>query len=54
METHYQDANGNVKPISSLPWWRKDKDGWPVVTWQGRPFASFLRVVCQNIRKVTG
>jgi hypothetical protein len=21
---NYQDADGNIKPIASLPWWRKD------------------------------
>jgi hypothetical protein len=38
----------------TLPWWRKDKDGWPITTWEGRPVASFTRILCQNIRKITG
>ena len=37
-----------------LPWYRKDRLGWPIETWKDRPVASFIRIVCQNIRKITG
>ncbi len=37
-----------------LPWYLKDSLGWPIETFKGRPVTSFLRIICQNIRKVTG
>lgn len=37
-----------------LPWWRKDKLGWPIETFKGRPLLSLIRIICQNIRKLTG
>lgn len=37
-----------------MPWWRKGKDGWPIETWEGRPFKSAIRIVLQNIRKMIG
>ncbi len=32
----------------------KDKLGWPIEYWKSRPILSFIRIVCQNIRKITG
>jgi len=40
--------------IDALPWWRKDNLGWPIVTYKGKPFKSALRILFQNIRKITG
>ena len=40
--------------FARLPWWRKDKLGWPIETVKGRRVLNLLRIVCQNIRKVTG
>jgi hypothetical protein len=40
--------------IKNLPWYRKDAFGWPIETFKGRPIKSFFRIVCQNIRKITG
>lgn len=38
-----------------VPWWRKDKLGWPIERIQNRNrFWWWLRVVLQNIRKVAG
>jgi hypothetical protein len=40
--------------LTSLHWWQRDKDGWPIETYEGHPFKNFVRIICQNIRKVTG
>jgi len=45
---------GRRIPLNQLPWWRKDKLGWPIETFRGHPFHSFIRLICQNIRKITG
>lgn len=37
---------------SDIPWWRCDFTGWPIETFKGRPIASFVRIVLQNIRKI--
>lgn len=37
-----------------LPWWRKDKLGWPIELWKDKPVKNFVRIICQNIRKITG
>lgn len=37
-----------------LRWWKKDRFGWPIETYRGKPFKSFIRLVFQNIRKITG
>lgn len=42
------------KYLNSLPWWRKDYLGWPIETFKGKPVLSFIRIVCQNIRKIKG
>ena len=38
----------------ALPWWHKDKLGWPIETFKGKPVKSAIRIICQNIRKITG
>ena len=48
------DVGGRLMPITELPWWRKDKNGWPIETIKGRPFSACIRIVCQNLRKLTG
>jgi len=48
------DINDKLVPISNLPWWKKDKNGWPIETFKGQPLSSLIRIVCQNIRKVIG
>ncbi len=48
------DDGGGLVPLSRLSWWRKDRFGWPIETYKDRPFKSFVRLVFQNIRKVTG
>jgi hypothetical protein len=40
--------------MKELPWYRKDKLGWPIETYKGNKFRSFIRLVFQNIRKITG
>lgn len=37
-----------------LPWYRKDRLGWPIETVKSKPIKAFIRIVCQNIRKITG
>ena len=41
--------------FSHLPWWRKDKHGWPIerLVNRGRLW-WWLRVFLQNVRKFTG
>jgi hypothetical protein len=39
---------------SAYPWWRKDKLGWPIELNRDRHVHNFIRIVCQNIRKITG
>ena len=42
------------QPLRKRPWWRKDRLGWPVETFKGKPVKSALRILGQNIRKITG
>ena len=44
----------NPIDLSSLPWWKKDKNGWPIELYNNKPIKNFFRIICQNIRKVTG
>ena len=37
-----------------LPWYLVDRFGWPIERFKDKPFKSFMRIVCQNIRKITG
>jgi hypothetical protein len=39
---------------AQLRWWKKDKLGWPIETVNGRPISNITRMMCQNIRKITG
>lgn len=46
-------AAPNVK--KRAPWWSRDQDGWPIERIMNLPaWRYWLRVVAQNIRKVTG
>ena len=43
------------QPPKVFAWWRKDMYGWPIERFTNRSrFSWWLRVVLQNIRKVTG
>ena len=44
----------NPEAIKKLPWWRKDKYGWPIETVKDHLIKSGVRILCQNIRKITG
>ena len=44
--------NDKVIEIKDLPWYRKDKLGWPIETFKNKPVKSFIRLVLQNIRKI--
>lgn len=46
------DYKGKQIFVKNLPWYRKDKLGWPIETYEGKPFKSFVRIMFQNIRKV--
>jgi hypothetical protein len=37
---------------NKLPWWRKDKLGWPIAKFPGRPFLSFISIIVQNVKKL--
>lgn len=43
---------GEIVPLDSLPWYRRDRHGWPIERIRGRPLTSFMRLLCQNIRKL--
>lgn len=55
-DTHWSVLMAAAELIRSsrLSWWRKDRDGWPIETIKGRRLGSALRIVLQNVRKVTG
>lgn len=53
-EAELAEESRNHKSFKQLPWWRKDSNGWPIETFKGRPVSSFIRIACQNIRKITG
>jgi len=36
----------------NLPWYLKDKNGYPIEFQEGK--GRLVRIICQNIRKVTG
>ena len=42
----------NHKPKQALPWWQKDRLGWPIETFENKPIKSAIRIICQNIRKL--
>lgn len=50
---HIKDGIRRNLGIACMPWWRKDRFGWPIETFKGKPFQSLMRIICQNIRKVT-
>lgn len=35
-----------------MPWWRKDKYGWPIELTIGQPINNFIRVLCLNLQKL--
>ena len=47
-----QMPDGSYKLVKDLPWHRKDRFGWPIETYKGKPFKSFVRLVVLNIKKV--
>lgn len=51
-------AEGWSEPVtlnySHIKWWRKDKFGFPIELIENRPKTNFIRVIIQNIRKITG
>lgn len=51
-ESELMEENKMHESFKQLHWWRKDSLGWPIETFKGRPISSFIRIVCQNIRKV--
>ncbi len=58
----YSDGVINSKQLHELaarlekhkPFWRVDKFGFPIDTFKGAPIRSVVRIVLQNIRKMTG
>lgn len=46
------DYKGKQIFVKDLPWYRKNKLGWPIETYKNKPFKSFIRIICQNIRKI--
>ena len=40
--------------LTTVPWYRKDKYGFPIETVEGERFGTFVRILLQNIRKIIG
>ena len=47
-----QKVNGDVVDISEIPWWRKDRRGWPIVICKNSPIQNALRYIIQNVKKL--
>lgn len=45
------EMDGKFVVLSDVPWWRKDKYGWPIETFKGKRLKSFTRIFLQNLRK---
>lgn len=45
------DYKGKQIFVKDLPWYRRDRHGWPIETYPNRPVHNFIRITCQNIRK---
>ena len=49
-------TNGNVwagRVVGvKIPWYLKDKHGFPIEFQEGK--GRIIRIICQNIRKITG
>lgn len=57
IEVHTIEVPQHIKDSirrNMLPWWKKDRFGWPIESIKGQRFNSFMRIICQNIRKITG
>jgi hypothetical protein len=47
------NINGKLRSVGSLPWYRKDKFGWPIETVKGKPIDNFIRFIIHGIiRKI--
>lgn len=46
-------TDNTMVDLSKYSWWQKDKYGWPIEKFEGRPVLNFFRTICQNIRKIT-
>ena len=46
------DKRSHLQKIEDFPWYKKDKYGWPIETTLGHPFANFVRILFQNLRKI--
>ena len=42
---------GKPAMISDIPWYRKDKFGWPIEIIIGRPIQNFIRIMIHGIIK---
>jgi hypothetical protein len=40
--------------LGDFPWWRKDNQGWPIELYDNSPIGNAVRILFQNIRKITG
>jgi hypothetical protein len=36
-----------------LPWWQKDKQGWPIEHSKNKPIKFIFRMVVQNLKKIS-
>ena len=46
--------NQTKDTLVAISVWRTDKHGWPIETYIGKPVKSAVRIIIQNVRKVTG
>lgn len=40
--------------IYQLPWWLKDRKGWPIELVKDKWVQNILRICCMNIKKLAG
>lgn len=46
------EVNGVFTVETDIPWWRKDRYGWPIEIVRNHPMSAFFRIFFQNIKKL--
>lgn len=44
--------DGSYMFVKDLPWYKKDRYGWPIEVYKGKPIKSFIRIIFKNFRKI--
>jgi hypothetical protein len=42
----------NKEDIKKLPWYLKDRYGWPIEYYEGKIILSLTRIIIQNVMKI--